>query len=222
MPPDPGTHPEADTPPTPEDRKRIEHMLRCSHDARLIVAGDDAPVIASDMVRTRALVNCFTEIGEAAARLTPPARAHVGAVPWRQIVGMRNIVVHVYWGIDLGELVKTARDDLPPLERNGVRRRRRKPRGGLAVFGPAGEVPTESGEPQFSKSSIEYALFHNHDRVFLVEASGLSPSEEGRPYAFMEKGSEFRTSGPSGLPTYLFLILTSPSRSPSSCSPVPC
>ena len=28
---------------------------------------------------------------------------------------MRNIVVHVYWGIDLRELVKTARDDLPPL-----------------------------------------------------------------------------------------------------------
>ena len=28
---------------------------------------------------------------------------------------MRNIVVHMYWGIDLGELVKTARDDLPVL-----------------------------------------------------------------------------------------------------------
>jgi len=28
---------------------------------------------------------------------------------------MRNIVVHVYWGIDLAELVKTTRDDLPTL-----------------------------------------------------------------------------------------------------------
>ncbi len=65
------------------------------------------------MVPTRALVNCFTEIGEAAGRLTPPGRVLVGAVPWRQIVGMRNIVVHVYWGIDLGVLIKTARDDLP-------------------------------------------------------------------------------------------------------------
>jgi uncharacterized protein with HEPN domain len=102
-------------PATPEDRKRIEHMLRCSRDARVIVADDDAAAIAPDMVRTRALVNCFTEIGEAAARLTPPGRELVGTVPWRQIVGMRNIVVHVYWGIDLGELVKTARDDLPVL-----------------------------------------------------------------------------------------------------------
>lgn len=100
---------------TLEDRKRIEHMLRCSRDAQLIVSHDDASSLASDMVRTRALVNCYTEIGEAASRLTPPARALVGAIPWRQIIGMRNIVVHVYWGIDLAELVKTTRDDLPAL-----------------------------------------------------------------------------------------------------------
>lgn len=101
--------------PPPEDRKRIEHMLVCSRDARQIVGSDDSADIAADMVRSRALVNCFTEIGEAAARLTAAGRDRVPDIPWRQIVGMRNIVVHVYWGIDVGELVKTARDDLPPL-----------------------------------------------------------------------------------------------------------
>ena len=115
MPPDPRTSQTTDPAPAPDDRKRVEHMLKCSRDARTIAASDDATSIATDMVRTRALVNCFTEIGEAAARLTPPSRALVGDVPWRQIVGMRNIVVHVYWGVDLGELVKTARDDLPVL-----------------------------------------------------------------------------------------------------------
>lgn len=57
----------------------------------------------------------FTEIGEAASRLTPAGRDRVGALPWRQLVGMRNIIVHVYWGIDLSELVKTTRNDLPIL-----------------------------------------------------------------------------------------------------------
>lgn len=111
----PGTPPAARTPHTPEDRKRVEHMLRCSVDARMIVGDDTPTLLAADMVRTRALVNCFTELGEAAARLTLGGRARVGTVPWRQIVGMRNIVVHVYWGIDLAELVKTVRDDLPVL-----------------------------------------------------------------------------------------------------------
>jgi uncharacterized protein with HEPN domain len=101
--------------PPPEDRKRVEHMLKSAGDARFIIADDDAAAIEADMVRTRALVNCFTEIGEAAARLSPRGRDVVGAMPWRQIIGMRNIVVHAYWGIDLNELVKTARDDLPIL-----------------------------------------------------------------------------------------------------------
>lgn len=115
MPPDPNPTQVPPSPPTPEDRKRVEHMIKCARDARRIVGNDDAATLGADMVRTRALVNCFTEIGEAAARLTPAGRGRVGAMPWRKIVGMRNIVVHVYWGIDLAELVKTARDDLPTL-----------------------------------------------------------------------------------------------------------
>jgi uncharacterized protein with HEPN domain len=101
--------------PPREDRERLEHILLCSRDARTIVGDDDAAALATHMVRTRALVNCFTEIGEAAARLSAAGRARVGTLPWRQIVGMRNIVVHVYWGIDVAELVKTSRDDLPTL-----------------------------------------------------------------------------------------------------------
>lgn len=114
MPPDHTENQGRHTSPTPEDRKRIEHMLACSRDAQMIVGDDGAASIRADMVRARALVNCFTEIGEAAARLTPGGRSRVGAVPWRQIVGMRNIVAHIYWGIDLAELVKTVEDDLPP------------------------------------------------------------------------------------------------------------
>jgi len=97
MPRDPNTlGPSLPRPPTPDDRNRLEHMLQRSRDARTIVGEEALDVIAADMVRTRALVNCFTQIGEAAARLTPSGRDFVGAVPWRQIIGMRNIVVHVY------------------------------------------------------------------------------------------------------------------------------
>lgn len=90
-------------------------MIRSARDAATVLGSLDAVSLATDMVRTRALVNCFTEIGEAAAKLTPAGRIMVGALPWRQIVGMRNIVVHVYWGIDLAELVKTVQEDLPGL-----------------------------------------------------------------------------------------------------------
>lgn len=90
-------------------------MLKSSRDA-IEILGDLKPdEIAADMVRSRALVNCFTEIGEAASRLSEEARERVADVPWRQVVGMRNIIVHMYWGIDWGEIVSTVRSDLPRL-----------------------------------------------------------------------------------------------------------
>ena len=100
---------------TADDLKRIGAMLRAARDARTIIGDLDAASLGRDMVRTRAAVNCFTEIGEAASRLTPGGRALVGEFPWRQIVGVRNNVVHVYWGIDLAVVVKACRDDLPGL-----------------------------------------------------------------------------------------------------------
>ena len=107
--------PPEDHAPSIGDRLRVEHMLKSARDAVQILGSLDAEMLAGDMVRTRALVNCFTEIGEAASRLSPAGRARAGDLPWRQIIGMRNIVVHTYWSIDLSELIKTVRTDLPPL-----------------------------------------------------------------------------------------------------------
>lgn len=90
-------------------------MLKSAEDAREVLGDRGADALAVDMIRTRALVNCFTEIGEAASRVSPQVRDRIHSLPWRQIIGMRNMVVHVYWGIDLHELVKTTREDLPPL-----------------------------------------------------------------------------------------------------------
>src|SRR5438270_10824545 len=96
-----------------EDRHRSEHMRQAALDAIEILGNRDLDALARDMVRRRALVNCFTEIGEAAARTTDEARLIIGTLPWRQIVGMRHNLIHVYWGIDLRELIKTVHLDLP-------------------------------------------------------------------------------------------------------------
>lgn len=99
--------------PARGDRARIAHMLQTARDALVIVGDDDAGTIAADMIRTRALVNCFTEIGEAAARLSTEGRERAPDVPWRQVVGMRHLIVHVYWNIDLREIIETVHNDLP-------------------------------------------------------------------------------------------------------------
>ncbi len=56
-------------------------------------------------------------IGEAAARLGRDFHDAHPEVPWPQIVAMRNVLVHEYFGIDLNEVWKTIERDLPRLKR---------------------------------------------------------------------------------------------------------
>jgi uncharacterized protein with HEPN domain len=56
-------------------------------------------------------------IGEAAARVGEETRAKYSNVPWADIIGMRNRLVHTYFDVDLTLLWTTVSDDLPELIR---------------------------------------------------------------------------------------------------------
>lgn len=56
-------------------------------------------------------------IGEAAANLGRDFHEAHPEVPWPQIVAMRNVLVHEYFGVDLGEVWKTVERDLPACKR---------------------------------------------------------------------------------------------------------
>lgn len=55
-------------------------------------------------------------LGEAARALSDGARQAATDIPWRQVIGMRNILVHDYFGIDLGEVWNSVEHDVPPLK----------------------------------------------------------------------------------------------------------
>ena len=60
-------------------------------------------------------MHAILEIGEAASRTSEPSRGRAPEVPWAQIVGMRNVLIHVYWGVDFDRLWKTVAEELPAL-----------------------------------------------------------------------------------------------------------
>jgi len=55
-------------------------------------------------------------IGEAAAKLSEELRTAHPDVPWAEIVGMRNVLVHEYFGVDVEEIWATIQHDLPRLK----------------------------------------------------------------------------------------------------------
>lgn len=105
MPPDAG----------PTDRARLDHMLVAARQALDFANGRSRQDLDTDHMLRRAVINAIQEIGEAATRLGPRAKARVDGIPWDQVVRMRNVLVHVYWGVDLDRVWATLHVDLPPL-----------------------------------------------------------------------------------------------------------
>ena len=57
-------------------------------------------------------------IGEAAAGLSRELRGRNAEVSWADIIAMRNIIVHEYFGVDLGQVWDAVIQDLPRLKRD--------------------------------------------------------------------------------------------------------
>jgi uncharacterized protein with HEPN domain len=61
------------------------------------------------------LIRLVEVIGEAAARVSPAGQVKCPEIPWREVIGMRNRLIHGYDSVDLGVLWYTVEQDLPPL-----------------------------------------------------------------------------------------------------------
>jgi uncharacterized protein with HEPN domain len=62
-----------------------------------------------------AVVQQLTVIGEAVAHLSREMQEGYTNIPWADIIGLRNIVVHNYFGIDWEEVWRTVAEDIPVL-----------------------------------------------------------------------------------------------------------
>lgn len=81
---------------------------------RFIAGRSKADLPADPMLRL-ALTRAVEIVGEAAAQVTAEGRAELPAVPWSQIVGMRNRLVHAYFDVDTAILWDTVELALPDL-----------------------------------------------------------------------------------------------------------
>ena len=71
----------------------------------------------SDPMRVEATVFNLMQIGELAkTALSDETKASINTIPWKQLYGMRNRIVHGYSGVDMRIVWDTINDDLNPLK----------------------------------------------------------------------------------------------------------
>lgn len=73
-------------------------------------------VFVHDKKTIDAIVRNLEVIGEAANYVSQEFKTLHPAVPWREMISMRNKVLHEYFGIDLEILWKTTHEDLPQVK----------------------------------------------------------------------------------------------------------
>ncbi len=90
-------------------------MLDAARAAQAFAEGKIRSSLDTDQQFLFALYKAIEIIGEAASKITPTTRAEIPEIAWRDMIGMRNILIHGYFEIDLDQVWKAVVEDLPLL-----------------------------------------------------------------------------------------------------------
>ena len=90
-------------------------MLLSARDAVEFVSGITYADFEASRLRQNAVLKSLEIIGEAASRVSADLRETLGNIPWGEIVGMRNRIVHAYFETDIEIVWKVVQEELPTL-----------------------------------------------------------------------------------------------------------
>ena len=83
------------------DRMLLAHMRECIERIREYTACDRSRFEASRLIQDAVIRNLQT-LTESSQRLSIEIKGSEPQVPWRDLAGFRNVIVHGYLGVDLG------------------------------------------------------------------------------------------------------------------------
>ena len=101
---------------TKDPRIYLVHIVECIDAIAGYIAGLEKDSFLNDELIQDAVQRRLSIIGEAVKNLSPDLRSQYADIPWRRIAGMRDKLIHDYFGVD-GDLVwEVSTSLLPPLK----------------------------------------------------------------------------------------------------------
>jgi len=92
------------------------HILDAIADIESYVKGISKEKFVENKIVQDAVIRKFQIVGEAAKRLSPSFKTKHKAIPWKKVTGMRDILIHDYFQVDLSILWNTVQNELPTLK----------------------------------------------------------------------------------------------------------
>ena len=102
-----------------DDSERLQDILLSIDDIQAFVAGmtksQFMTMETTDRKTYRAVCNCISTLGEAIKSLTPDVTSKYDSVDWTGLAGMKDVVTHQYFRVQLEFLWNTIAHELPDL-----------------------------------------------------------------------------------------------------------
>jgi uncharacterized protein with HEPN domain len=102
--------------PPREWRLRVDDVLEAIARIERYVEGLTFEQFQADQKTVDAVIRNLEVIGEAVRHLSAHRLSLPSEIPWTDIAGMRNVLIHAYFGVDLKIIWQTIVEDLPVLK----------------------------------------------------------------------------------------------------------
>ena len=96
----------------------LHDMLEASNKVASFVVGSTLEQFLGDEKTQFAVVRGLEIIGEAAKKIPASFKAKHPQIPWREVAGMRDKLVHDYFGVNAQVVWKTAQEDVPGIAKS--------------------------------------------------------------------------------------------------------
>lgn len=93
----------------------LRDMLDAADKAERFLADVTEEQFRANDEKVFAVVRALEIVGEAARAIPEEVRARYPSVPWREVAGMRDKLVHAYFVVDIKRVWETVKRDLPAL-----------------------------------------------------------------------------------------------------------
>lgn len=100
-----------------EDSVYLLHVTEAIADILNYVSGGKDEFYSNKMIQD-AVIRNLEIIGEAVKNISPVTRSHAPEVPWKKIAGLRDVLIHDYFGVDLDTVWLVVENRLPTLSQH--------------------------------------------------------------------------------------------------------